>query len=133
MIYEKTGRKIDRIFDSLKPAVKHKLFQEIKDLGLCIEFGAESWSAHMLRKARMTQGKLSKLYTLFAEFEKDDVEVFLNAFSEVDKPLTVKKKELVHAIGNFNQYVGTTKGKALVEPVQIYESNFIRGEVKCQE
>lgn len=94
MISDATGHKIDRIFDSLKPTVKHKLFQEIKDLGLRIEFGAESWSAYMLRKARMTQGKLSKLYALFAEFEKDDVEVFLNAFSEVDKPLTVKKKPI---------------------------------------
>lgn len=53
----------------------------------------------MLRKARMTQGKLSKLYALFAEFEKDDVEVFLNAFSEVDKPLTVKKNSVVTLLG----------------------------------
>jgi hypothetical protein len=95
MINEATGRKIDKIFDSLKSEVKHKLFQEIKDLGLKIEFGAESWRAYMERKSRMTQGKLSKMYALFTEFEKDDVEVFLNAFSEVDKPLTTKKNLVV--------------------------------------
>ncbi len=130
MISETTGRKIDRTFDGLKPAVKNKLFQEIKDLGLKIEYGAESWRAYMERKARMTQGKLSKMYSLFAKFEKDDVDVFLDAFSEVDKPLAAKKKELVHVIGNFKQHIGATSGKALAEPVQIYESNFIRGEVK---
>lgn len=92
MISETTGRKIDQILDSLKFETKSKLFQEIKDLGLKIEFGAESWKAYMERKARMTQGKQSKMYALFALFEKDDVDVFLNAFSEVDKPLTVKKK-----------------------------------------
>ena len=91
MISEKTSRKIDKTLDTLNSEVKYKLFQEIKDLGLKIEFGAESWKAYMGRKARMTQGKLSKMYALFAEFEKDDVDVFLNAFSEVDKPLTVKK------------------------------------------
>lgn len=95
MISDTTSHKIDRIFDSLKPAVKHKLFQEIKDLGLRIGYGAESWSAYMRRKARMTQGKLSKLYALFAEFEKDDIDVFLDAFSEDDKPLTVKKNPIV--------------------------------------
>ncbi len=95
MISEATGRKIDKAFEGLKPEVKHKLFQEIKDLGLKIEFGAESWRAYMERKARMTQGKLSKMYALFAEFEKDDVDVFLNAFSEVDKPLSVKKNSVV--------------------------------------
>jgi hypothetical protein len=95
MISEKTGHKIDKTFDSLKPEVKHKLYLEIKDLGLKIEFGAESWYAYMHRKARMTQGKLSKLYTLLAEFERDDVDVFLNAFSEVDKPLAVKKNSIV--------------------------------------
>lgn len=95
MISEKTGRKIDRTFASLKPEVKHKIFQDIKDLGLKIEFGTESWRAYMERKARMTQCKLNKMYSLFAKFEKDDVEVFLNAFSEVDKPLNVKKKAIV--------------------------------------
>lgn len=128
MISETTGRKIDKTFDSLKPEVKRKLYLELKDLGLKIEFGAESWRAYMERKARMTQGKLSKMYALVAEFEKADVDVFLDAFSEVDKPLTVKEKELVHVIGNFKQHIGATSGKALVEPVQIYESNFIRGQ-----
>ena len=95
MISEKTGRKIDKTFDTLKPKLKNRLFQEIKDLGLRIEFGTESWNAFMNRKARMTQGKLSKMYALFAEFEKDDVEVFLNAFSEFDAPLDVKKNSVV--------------------------------------
>lgn len=99
MIDEKTGRKIDKTFDSLKPEVKHKLYLELKDLGLKIEFGAESWRAYMERKARMTQGKLSKMYALFAEFEKDDVDVFLNAFSEVDKPLAAKKNSVVTLLG----------------------------------
>jgi len=94
MISEEASHKIDKILDSLKFETKHKLFQEIKDLGLKIEFGAESWKAYMERKARMTQGKLSKLYALFAEFEKADVDVFLNAFSEVDAPLPVKKKPI---------------------------------------
>jgi hypothetical protein len=91
MISEKTGRKLDKLFENLKPEVKHKLYLELKDLGLKIEFGVESWCTYMTRKARMTQGKLSKMYALFAEFDKDDVDVFLNAFSEVDKPLSVKK------------------------------------------
>lgn len=104
MIAEKTSRKIDRTFDALKPEVKHKLFQEIKDLGLKIEYRAESWSAYMLRKAKMTQGKLSKLYALFAEFEKDDVNVFLNAFSEVDKPLEVPIKRVVCLVAGIDYY-----------------------------
>lgn len=95
MISEKTSCKIDQTLDSLKLEVKYKLFQEIKDLGLKIEFGAESWKAYMERKARMTQGKQSKLYTLLAKFEKEDVDVFLNAFSEVDAPLTTKKTPIV--------------------------------------
>jgi len=98
MISEKTGRKLDKIFDSLKVEVKNKVYQEVKDLGLKIEFGSESWSAYMRRKARMTQGKLSKLYKLFAEFEQDDVDVFLDAFSSFDEPLTVKKNDIVSVL-----------------------------------
>jgi hypothetical protein len=100
MITERTGRKIDKVFDELKPKLKNRVFQEVKDLGLKIEFGAESWEAYMRRKARMTQGKLSKMYELFAEFEKDDVDVFLNAFSEVNEPLEVPVKRVVYAIDN---------------------------------
>jgi hypothetical protein len=82
MISERTALKIDKTFDALKPEDKRRLYLELKDLGLKIEFGVESWRFYMAKKARRTQGKISKLYALFAEFEKDDVEVFLNAFSE---------------------------------------------------
>ena len=102
MISEKTGRKLDKTFDSLKVEVKHKVYQEVKDLGLKIEFGAESWSAYMRRRAKMTQGKLSKLYKLFAEFEQDDVSVFLDAFSSFDEPLPVKKNATVTLLEDGN-------------------------------
>jgi hypothetical protein len=95
MISEKTGRKLDKTFDSLKVEVKNKVYQEVKDLGLKIEFGTESWSAYMRRRTKMTQGKLSKLYKLFAEFEQDDVDVFLDAFSSFDELLNAKKNATV--------------------------------------
>lgn len=99
MISEKVGRKLDKTFNELRVEVKNSVYQEVKDLGLKIEFGSESWSAYMRRKARMTQGKLSKLYKLFAAFEQDDVDVFLDAFSDVDEPLAVKKNDVVILLG----------------------------------
>jgi hypothetical protein len=82
MISERTGNKLDRTFDQLKPEAKHALYLELKDLGLKIEFGAESWYRYMRRKSNSTQGKMSKLYKLLAEFEKDDIDTFMTAFTD---------------------------------------------------
>lgn len=45
-------------------------------------FANRVWNNFMHHKARRTKGKVSKLYTLFGKFEKDDIEVFFNAFTE---------------------------------------------------
>lgn len=105
MISERVGKKLDTTFDQLNINVKHKLFQEIKDLGLRIAYRSDSWGRYMFRKSRSTQGKLSKLYALLAEFEEEDVNVFLNAFSETNEPLSSEKKRTVIAMENINDTI----------------------------
>jgi hypothetical protein len=100
MIDSKTSVKIDRILSSLKPEAKHQIFEDMEVIGLRIEFGTDTWNNFMYHKARRTKGKISKLYKLFGTFEKDDVEVFFNAFTESTEgteganSLSVKKNKI---------------------------------------
>jgi hypothetical protein len=72
------------IFDSLSVQTKNALYQEMLNLGLRIEHGQTTWHKHARQRAKTAKGDLRRYFALLINFTPPDVQVFLDAFSDVE-------------------------------------------------
>src|SRR5574343_46348 len=73
--------KLSNLLDSLNSAQKYLIFQAIQDIALQVSFGSTTWYDALKRKQSQHKGKMSKVFKLFQEFDTNEIETFLNAFS----------------------------------------------------
>ena len=70
------------IFDKLPVVTKNQIYQEMLNLGLRISYKETAWHSHMRQRVKTTKGDLKRYYALLTNFSPNDVDTFLNAFSE---------------------------------------------------